>query len=78
MFEAKIKEQGNGVTYQEFKAETKEELFDMLYQYFKSNQYCWQVIRTFEDKNLMKEYYEYVSKHSEELWWKHATGRDFD
>ena len=56
----------------------KSELFDNIYMYFKSNQYCWQVNRSFEDKELEKEYREWTTKNSEKLWWKHASGRDFD
>lgn len=78
IFETKIKEVGRITTYTTIKGKTKEELFDNIYQYFKSNQYCWQVDRTFEDKVLEKEYRDWSSKNSEKLWWKHATGRDFD
>lgn len=78
ILETKIKEVGRITTYTTIKGKTKEELFDNIYQYFKSNQYCWQVDRTFEDKDLEKEYRKWSSKNSEKLWWKHATGRDFD
>lgn len=78
ILETKIKEVGRITTYTTIKGKTKEELFDNIYQYFKSNQYCWQVDRTFEDKTLEKEYRDWSSKNSEKLWCKHATGRDFD
>jgi hypothetical protein len=78
ILETKIKEVGRITTYTTIKGKTKEELFDNIYQYFKSNQYCWQVDRTFEDKTLEKEYRDWSSKNSKKLWWKHATGRDFD
>jgi hypothetical protein len=74
----KIKETYNGTTYSEIRGRDKEELFDNIYMYFKSNQYCWQVDREFVDKDIEKEYKAWASKNSENLWWKHATGRDFD
>lgn len=78
-YETKIKESSrNAITYAIIKGLSKEELFDNIYMYFKSNQYCWQVNRSFEDKNLEKEYRGWASKNSEKLWWKHASGRDFD
>ena len=45
ILETKIKEVGRITTYTTIKGKTKEELFDNIYQYFKSNQYCWQVDR---------------------------------
>lgn len=78
MFEAKIKEVGRVTTYTTLSAETKEDLFDKIYSYFKSNQYCWQVERSLEDKELAKEYHEWEKQNFNKLWWKHATGRDFD
>ena len=78
-YETKIKESSrNIITYATIKGLSKEELFDNIYMYFKSNQYCWQVNRSFEDKNLEKEYRGWASKNSEKLWWKYASGRDFD
>ena len=77
-YSTSIKETGRVVTYATITGGSKEELFDNIYMYFKSNQYCWQVDRSFEDKVLEKEYYEWKSKNSEKLWWKHASGRDFD
>lgn len=78
MYTTRIKEVGNVITYAELKGNTKEELFDNIYCYFKSNQYCWQVDRTMEDKELEIEYREWVKTNSDKLWWKHASGRDFD
>ena len=78
-YEAKIRESGNNIIeHITIKGLSKEELFDNIYMYFKSNQYCWHVNRSFEDKNLEKEYRGWASKNSEKLWWKHASGRDFD
>ena len=78
-YETKIKEVSEkAITYTTIKGATKAELFDNIYVYFKSNQYCWQVNRSFEDKELEKEYGEWVKENSEKLWWKHASGRDFD
>ena len=78
-YETKIKEVSErAITYTIIKGATKEELFDNIYMYFKSNQYCWQINRRFEDKELEKEYGEWTIKNSEKLWWKHASGRDFD
>lgn len=74
----RIKEIGRGITYTTVKGKTKEELFDNIYMYFKSNQYCWQVERRMEDRVLAEEYGEWVHRNSEQLWWKHASGRDFD
>jgi len=75
----RIKEAGDyAVDYITIKGKTKEELFDNIYKYFKSNQYCCQTTRKLEDKELAKEYYEWRSKNSESLYWKHASGRDFD
>ena len=54
-YETKIKEVSErAITYTIIKGATKVELFDNIYMYFKSNQYCWQVNRSFEDKNLKK------------------------
>lgn len=78
MFETRIKEVGRITTYTTLSAETKEDLFDKIYRYFKSNQYCWQVERSLEDKELANEYHEWEIQNSDKLWWKHATGRDFD
>jgi hypothetical protein len=78
MFTARIKEVGRVTTYVELKGETKEELFDAIYSFFKSCQYCWQVDRSIEDEYLKKEYYEWKKQNSEKLWWKYASGRDFD
>ena len=76
-YETKIKEVSErAITYTTIKGATKVELFDNIYMYFKSNRYCWQVNRRFEDKELEKEYGEWVIKNSEKLWCKHA--RDFD
>ena len=78
-YETKIKEVSErAITYTTIKGATKAELLDNIYMYFKSNQYCWQVNRRFEDKELEKEYREWTTKNSEKLWWKHASGRDFD
>lgn len=77
-YETKIKEVGSVITYTTITGNTKAEMFDRIYQYFKSNQYCWQVTRSFVDKNIEKEYREWSTKNSEKLWWKHASGRDFD
>mgnify|MGYP004503099659 CR=1 FL=1 len=79
MIETRIKEIGEyATTYTILRAETKEELFDKIYVYFKSNQYCWQVSRRMEDTALAKEYNEWELKNFNSLWFKHATGRDFD
>lgn len=78
MFETKIKEVYRGTTYTTLTGETLEELFDNIYMYFKSNQYCWQVDRTFVNKEMEENYNNWVKHHSQELWWKHASGRDFD
>lgn len=79
MIETRIKEQGeHETTYTTLRAETKEELFDKIYVYFKSNKYCWQVDRFIEDTELANEYREWESKNFDSLWYKHATARDFD
>ena len=67
-YETKIKEVSEkAITYTIIKGATKAELFDNIYMYFKSNQYCWQVNRSFEDKELEKEYGEWVKENSEKL-----------
>jgi len=78
MLETRIKETGDVVSYTTIRGETETELFENIYTYFKSNQYCWQVKRVFEDKELEARYGNWIKYHSEKMWWKHATGRDFD
>lgn len=78
MPETRIKEIGNVVSYTTIRGETEPELFENIYTYFKSNQYCWQVKRVFEDKELKARYENWIKCYSEKMWWKHATGRDFD
>ncbi len=78
IYETKIKEIGSVITYTTIKGRTKEELFDNIYMYFKSNQYCWQVKRRFEDEKIKEEYGLWIKNNSEKLFWKHASGRDFD
>lgn len=78
-FSVRIKEVGPRVTtYTTITGDTKDECYDKVYQYFKSNQYSWQVDRTIENDEIKKDYSDWVSKQGDKLWWKHATGRDFD
>ena len=65
-------------SYTSIIGKTKEEMFDGIYSYFKSYQYCNNAERTIEDENIAKEYHEWEHKNWESLWWKHASGRDFD
>lgn len=76
--EVKIKEVGRTVTYVTIKGKTKAECFDNIYAYFKSNQYCWQVERKIEDLEIAEEYRVWVKNQGDSLWWKHASGSDFD
>ena len=78
MLETRIKETRNVVSYTTIRGETETELFENIYLYFKSNQYCWQVNREFEDKELEAKYGNWISGYGEKMWWKHASGRDFD
>lgn len=79
MFETKIKIIGpNATTYKTITGNTKDELFNNIYSFFKSYQYCWQLDISLMDEKIEKEYYSWRDKNSDELWYKHATGRDYD
>lgn len=77
--QVKIKEVGpNITTYKTITGNTKEELFNNIYQFFKSYQYCWQVDRSIDDKTISDEYYKWKDSNNEKLWYKYATTRDYD
>lgn len=72
--EAEIKIGDDYIEYFKIEAETKEKLFEKIYLYFKSEQYSL-VRRKITDKELEKEYLDYVSNHS--LWHKYASENDY-
>lgn len=76
--ETRIEEKGRITTYVTLKGSTKEELFEHIYEFFKSHQYCWSVDYSLEDKKLEKEYLEWRAKNSDRLFRKFASGRDYD
>lgn len=79
MIETRIEERGERITtYATLKAETNIKLFEEIYVYFNSYKYCWEVDRFMENKELEKEYLEWKSKNFHSLWYKHASGMDFD
>ena len=64
------------VEYYPLKAETKEELFMKLYKYFKSERYC-TTVKRFEDKELEKDYCEWLDKNFQTIWRANASENDY-
>ena len=79
-FSLRIREDGPRVTtYTTITGDTKDELFDKVYVYFKSHQYGTLVERYIDNPNDAEEYREWLENQDfDELWYKHASGRDFD
>lgn len=76
--EVVIKEVYRTTTYAKITGASRDECYDKVYCYFKSNQYCWQVSRSFVDPKVGEDYHAWVKEQGDKLWWKHASGRDFD